>query len=85
MSLAQILNLLPIIQQIIVFVEGLFPNAKAGADKLNAAIGMITQIVPEVAGEVGSLKNVVNASVTAMNIAGALGGGTAKVTDTTVG
>lgn len=82
MSLAQILSYLPELHQIIVFIEGLFPNAKQGAAKLDAAVTMATQLIPEVTGKIDTLKTVISAAVTTMNAAGTLKPG---ISDTTVG
>ena len=71
--------LLPVIHQIVLLVEGLFPNAGQGARKLDAAVGIIESVLPTVgvaadqASQIAAnLRPVISGVVSALNLAGAL-------------
>lgn len=81
-------TILPILHELILFVERIYPKATPGAEKLNAVLNIIEGILPQVgtAGNyvqtiLGIFKPLVNVAVAGMN-AGNVLANTASVHDT---
>ena len=72
-----IASLLPLIHQVVLLVEQIFPKAGSGAQKLEAAVGIIQSAMPTIGASaeqisaIGStLRPVISGVVSALNVAG---------------
>ena len=70
---------LPLIHQTVLLVEALFPNAKQGAAKLDAAVNIISDVLPQVGATtdqvaqlVTPVKAIIGTVVSGLNAAGVL-------------
>lgn len=71
-------SLLPLIHQVVLLVEQIFPKAGSGAQKLEVAVGIIQSAMPTIGASaeqisaIGTtLRPVVSGVVSALNVAGA--------------
>lgn len=72
-----IAGLLPLVQRVVAQVEEMFPGAKRGAEKADAAITMVKAVLPQVTNVAeeatqlaSAVRPLVNATVSALNLAG---------------